>query len=230
MIILEEGKENTITIKVNASMDIAGFSLVLAACGILKTISDITAKNLKVVYSAADVAKTSPNGTYGTLIVYDANGKEYMKYLPLFARVKKVSGDETKDSQTINITIVDTKEVSKSSEGGDMPTPIGEYVTPAQLNQAINAAKTEANEYTDTALDEMETAIIQDQPVEVIDKDGEPMTITVKEAIQQVVEQQTTIEQAMESHIHGGVKDEDHDGQPDNETLYLNTGKDSLTI
>lgn len=50
MIILEEGKQNSIWIKVNASIDISGFSLVLAACGTMKTISDLTAKNLKVEF------------------------------------------------------------------------------------------------------------------------------------------------------------------------------------
>ena len=226
MIILEEGKQNSIWIKVNASIDISGFSLVLAACGTMKTISDLTAKNLKVEFTEQEVAKTSEDGTYGTLIVYDGDGKEYITVVPLFKRVPESEANKTIGFQTIYLTIASTKEASSGSSGGDTPTPIGDYVTKDELNSAISGAK----KYTDDSIDGIETTIINEQPVEVLDKDGNPMTITVQEAVQQVVDQQTTIEQAMESHLHGEIKDEDHDGQPDQETLYLNSGKDKENI
>lgn len=224
MIILEEGKQNSIWIKVNASIDISGFSLVLAACGTMKTISDLTAKNLKVEFTEQEVAKTSEDGTYGTLIVYDGDGKEYITIVPLFKRVPASEASKTIGFQTIYLTIASTKEASSGSSGGDTPT--GDYVTKDELNSAISRAK----KYTDDSIDDIETTIINEQPVEVLDKDGNPMTITVQETAQQVVDQQTTIERAMETHLHGEVKDEDHDGQPDQETLYLNSGKEKETI
>ena len=221
MIVLQSNNTNTVRIKVNASIDVHGFSLVLAACGTLKTITDITDKNLSISFTAEEVSKTSETGTYGELIVYDGDGKEYIKLLPLFKRVPQSVGYETIGNQMILLTISSTKWTSGDSSGGDTPTPAGDYVTPAQMSAAINSVKTENKQYTDEAVSEIETTIIENQPVQVVDSDGQKVEMTVQEAVQQIV-------QAQETHLHGGVKDEDEDGQPDDEMLYLNTGKGEL--
>jgi hypothetical protein len=223
MVMLRENQTNTVKICVDASIDVAGFSLVLAACGVIRTIADISAATLSVSYSAEEVARISSSVTYGTLIVYDAEGAEYMEVLPRFRR----TAADCVGEQTIYLTIASTKEIDGGS-GGD--TPSGDYVTPQQLNQAINRASQAANRYTDEAVEGIETTIIQEQPVHVVDGEGQPISMTVQEAVQQIVNNSEAIEDASESHLHGKVKDEDGDGQPDDETLYLNSGKDSIVI
>lgn len=66
--------------------------------------------------------------------------------------------------------------------------------------------------------------------MQVVDGEGRAVEMTVQEAVQQVVDNSKAIEEAVESHLHGKVQDEDGDGQPDDETLYLNTGKDGIVI
>lgn len=134
MVLLRENETNTVRICVDASIDVAGFSLVLAACGVIRTIADISAASLSVSYSADEVARTSSSVTYGTLIVYDAEGAEYMKVLPRFRRT---AADFVGD-QTIYLTIASTREAGGGSSGGD--TPSGDYVTPSELKKAINTA------------------------------------------------------------------------------------------
>jgi hypothetical protein len=117
MISLVEGMANTVRIKVNSSIDIEGFTAVLAACGVLKTIPDISVDGLKVEYTAEEVSEMSPTGTYGTLEIYDADGKSYITYLPQF---KLISNDDAAlaiGNQTIYITIASTKTPTISSGG-----------------------------------------------------------------------------------------------------------------
>lgn len=211
MVLLRENQTNTVRICVDASIDVAGFSLKLAACGVVRTIADISLGNLSISYSAEEVAKTSRAGVLGMLIVYDAQGQEYMKAAPEFRRTSaNFVGD-----QTIYLTIVSNREAGGGSSGGD--TPSGDYVTPQQLNKAINTASQAAKKYTDEAVGSIETTIIQEQPVQIVDGEGHPMSMTVQEAVQQIVENKSSIE----SKMSGEIKDENHDGQPDDETLYL---------
>lgn len=213
MVLLIENRVNYVWLKVNSAIDINGFSAALAACGVLQTKTDLTANELRFSFTAAQVAKMSKQGTYGTLVVYDGDGKQYIKYLPQFKLVSEAEA-ATARNQTIYITIASTKEASGVSDSSGTSPSGGSGVTMQEVNAAISQA---VNGITQAA--------IQEQPVTVVNQEGEQVTMTVQEAVQQVVEMQTQVEQAMETHMVGNVVDENDDGQPDDETIYFNTNK-----
>ena len=126
---------NTVKIKVNASIDIEGFSAVIAACGVLKTIPDISADELKVEYTASEVSKMSATGTYGTLEVYDADGKFYIAYLPQFTVIPNEDAALAIGDQTIYLTIASTKGANFSSSGGGDSSG---YATKEELQEALS--------------------------------------------------------------------------------------------
>ena len=204
MVKLVENRANTVEIRINAAIDISGFSIVLAACGVLKSKNNLTIDGWKVEYTAEQAEQTSKNGTYGTLIVYDNKGNQYLKYLPFFVLIPESNADSAIGNQVIRLTIASTKEASKGSDSGG-------GVTMDEVNEAIN-----------DAISDIGQTIISTEEVTVETTSGEPVTMTVKESVQQVV-------QAMETHLIGSVKDEDEDGQPDGEILYLDTEKNNLT-
>lgn len=225
MIILVEGLENTIWLKVNASIDISGFSCGLAACGTYKTIPDISKEGLKFVFSASEVSETTRKGIFGTLSIYDSDGKEYLKVMPLFRSVPKAEDYKAIGFDTIYMTVSNN---DTGGTGGDTPTPPepGDYVTHSELTAAMGTAKSEAittaNKYTDDSISGIETTIIEEQPVNVLDSEGNPTSMTVQAAVQSLVLLQAEMQEAMETHVTTSVKDEDGDGKPDGEVLYLN--------
>ena len=171
MIPLVEGKTNTVRIKVNASIDIRGFSAVIAACGVLKTIPDISADELKVEYTASEVSKMSATGIYGTLEVYDADGKFYIAYLPQFNVIPNEDAALAIGNQTIYVTIASTRtpNISSSGGGGD----ISGYATKEELNAALQKIAS-----VQEAVDHAATTHITSHIIDV-DADGQPDDETI---------------------------------------------------
>lgn len=171
MIPLVEGMANTVKIKVNASIDIEGFSAVIAACGVLKTIPDISVDGLKVEYSAEEVAAMSDTGTYGTLEIYDADGKFYIAFLPQFQLIPNEDAALAIGNQTIYVTIASTRtpNISSSGSGGD---PSG-YATKEELNAALQKIAS-----VQEAVDHAATTHITSHIIDV-DADGKPDDETI---------------------------------------------------
>ena len=223
MINLIEGQSNTVWVKIESAINLSGFQLVLAANGVLRTISTIQEKTYSFEYSAAEVANTSTSGTYGTLLITDGT-KEYLKFLPLFVRVPESESYKAIGHQTIYLTIATTFESSMASDSGSSGSGSGgssDYVTQAQLQGAVVAS----NKYTDDKVENIQSETITETPITIVNPTGETVEMTIQQAVQEVVNVQTQVETAMETHLQGGVVDEDSDGQPDDETLYLTTGK-----
>lgn len=218
MIPLVEGMQNTIKVQVETSVDIEGFTAVLAACGVLKTISDLTVEGIKIDFSAEEVASANETGTFGTFQVYDADGNLYMEFLPVFKLIPNDKAPLAIGNQTLYITIASTKVPEDLSDsggggGGDM----SKYATKKEVSNALQ----EANQYTDDQISDIGDVIITTQPVPVQDAEGHPTTMTVQEAVQNVVNVQSAVDHASKTYLTGSVVDEDGDGQPDNETLYF---------
>ena len=131
MIPLVEGIANRVRLKVEASVDIRGFSAVLAASGILKSIPNLTDDSIFVDFTAGEVAgiNAAPEWTYGKLEVYDAEGNFYIAYLPSFCRIPADEAVLAQGNQVLYLTIVSTKGVTYSGGGGDP----SEYATKEDL-------------------------------------------------------------------------------------------------
>lgn len=216
MITLVRGKTNKIGLVVNSSVDISGFSAVLAACPTLKSISDITGSNLFFEFSSEDLSAVPTNPFGGTLIVCDAEGKTYLEFAICFRVVSSNVNSDVVSNQTLYLTIVSTR----GTDGGSTPTPSGDYVTRGELTSAVHGC----NNYTDEKISDIGGVIISTEKIEVQTPDG-PTKITLQEAAQQVADMQADIEEGKTTHTVAHVEDEDYDGQPDGEVLYLNPSK-----
>lgn len=219
MIVLIADQANKIGMKVTSSIDISGFSAELAFAGKVYTIPDITLDDINVVIPAADIEQISDEGAYGTLLVKDADGNTYMMFLPFFRKVAADSKISAVGNQTIYIAIASTRD----SSGGGGGSPSGDYATHEEVADAIRTSKN----YTDEQIEDIGETIVETQPVHVVDARGQPIEMTVQQATQSVVDMQTDIEEGKTTHAIASVKDEDHDGQPDNGVLYLNPSKPS---
>jgi hypothetical protein len=213
MITLVLGKSNKIGLKVRASVDITGYSAVFAACSSLKTIADITGKDLAFEFESGDFTETTKKPFLGTLMTCDAEGKEYLEFAPECQVVDEDSPEAIIGEQTFYLTIASTREAGEGGGGGDL----SDYVTKAQLAVAIKGTK----DYTDEQIENIGEVIIENEQIEVTTPTGTE-TMTVKEAVQQVANMQAEIAEAQATHTIAHVEDEDHDGQPDGGILYLN--------
>lgn len=220
MITLVIGQSNKVGLKVSAPEGLSGFSATLSACGTVKTAVTNDKGDASFVYSAADVAKvtTDKQGEYGTLIITDATGTTRIKALPCFMAVEEDNQSTDKD-RTIFVSV--PKKVNTPSGGGGSSVDPSVYAT----KQELSNAKEENKQYTDEKISDIGTTIISEQAVTVTGEDGQEQQMTVQQAMQNVVNMQSQVTQVVEHNVSWEVKDEDEDGQPDGEILYLTQGK-----
>lgn len=214
MIYLVEGQKNTVWLEVESSIDINGFQAVLAICGKISTATDLTAKSIRFDFTPEEVATTSRDGTYGMLVVYDVTYKEYIKFRPQFKLVSESEAHQAIGRQTIYLTVSSTFDgwMSYSPSAGGSDT----YVTITQLQEAIQ----QSNRYTDSKINDIGEVVVTETPI-VVEQGGETVNMTVLQAMEKVVETQNTVEKLVNNKISGAIIDEDDDGNPDDETLYL---------
>lgn len=220
MITLVIGQVNKVGLKVSAPEGLSGFSATLSACGTVKTAVTNDNGDASFVYSAADVARvtTDKQGEYGTLIITDATGATRIKALPCFIAAEEDTHSTDKD-RTIFVSV--PKKVNTPSSGGGGSVDPSVYAT----KQELRAAKEENKQYTDGKISDIGTTIISEQSVTVTGEDGQEQQMTVKQAMQNVVNMQSQVTQVVEHNVSWEVKDEDEDGQPDGEILYLTQSK-----
>ena len=210
MVVLTKGKESSVTVLVESSINLTGFSAVLTVGTVTKTISQLKVGRTKILFSSGETAGMKLGNSYGNFIVKDGNGNQHMAVYPVF----QVSGTEPRYPQTLDITVVGRfKSVSSGGSGGG--------VTEEELYEAI----TDVKKYADDKISDIGTTIIETQPVTVEVPGEEPVTMTVQEAVANIIKMNDYVEQAEETHLQGGIIDKDGDGQPDDDTLYFNTGK-----
>ena len=220
MITLVIGQVNKVGLKVSAPEWLSGFSATLSACGTVKTAVTNDNGDASFVYSAADVARvtTDKQGEYGTLIIKDATGATRIKSLPCFMAVGEDYHSTDKD-RTIFVPV--PKNVNTPSSGGGGSVDPSVYAT----KQELSAAKEENKQYTDDKISDIGTTIISEQSVTVTGEDGQEQQMTLQQAMQNVVNIQSQVTKVVEHNVSWEVKDEDEDGQPDGEILYLTQGK-----
>lgn len=215
MIVLVEGKENTVWVEADNAVNISGFQATLAACGTVKTITDLSVKNPKFVFTASE-SDPQWNEVYGELRVTDGDGNLYLKWAPQFKVVSQDKAYEAVGNQKMVLSIPYNYDGSSSGGDGSGGTS-GSGVTQAQLREAVEESKG----YTDEKIADVGTVAIETTQVEVVDKDGDPVTMTVKESVQKVQTVSEKVTEIIEKGITGYTLDEDGDGQPDEGVLYF---------
>ena len=198
MIILVKDNDNKIVVDANPTIDVSGFTATLSVCGTVKTIADLGVARPAFEFTA-DESALAGNGTYGELIVYNRKGEVHSKYLPQFKAVPADEGFKADGNQTIVLTIVSRFEHSGAG---------GNYVTPAQMEKAI-----------DKALDGLGQRILTEEKVDVVTPEGETVQRTAQESMEDVAVLQKQVQDAMETHAIVSIEDKDGDGQPDGELL-----------
>ena len=216
MITLVKGKENIITLKVNAVEDLTGFSASLFACGVEKTQALENGKPSELIFSAEEVAAVSETscGEYGTLTISDPTGEVRLKVQPQFRLMEFKDSQTVVPDQTIYVSL--PYAIKAVEEGGGSIDP-SKYATKSDVTEAEQASK----RYTDEQISGIGDVIITGQEITVVDGDGHEKQMTVQQAAQNVVDMQSTLDKAMAHSVSWEVKDEDEDGQPDEETLYF---------
>ena len=104
MIYLIADRANTVKVEINSGMRLEGFSAVLTACGVTKTISDLTKTRLEVEYSAEE-SNHGGNGVFGELLIKDIDGKVCLKLFPQFKTVPSQESYKAVGTQVIPVTI-----------------------------------------------------------------------------------------------------------------------------
>ena len=219
MIVLAKGRENIILLKVNAAENLNGFSAVLAACGTGRTITGLSGDSLQFVFSSQDVAKVteSQSGEYGTLTIYDEDGKSRIKARPQFRLVD--IGDEVVPAADRTIFISLPKKIDMADGGGGgggSSQDLSNYATKTDLANA----KSENKQYTDDKISDVGETIISEQKITVTEG-GVEKEVTVQEVVQNVHDMKEALDKAIANSGSWEVKDEDGDGQPDDGILYF---------
>lgn len=198
MVKLIKGKANTIKVDVSSTIVYTGFSAVLEVGGYGKSIPNLADKGASIVFDSAEVDAIGDEVCYGNLTISDASNKVYYR---LRVEFKAVATERAaKGCQTLPITLATTyKEYSGSGGGGD-----GE------------AIYQRCKEYVDTEIDNIGQNIIQNESI-TVEVEGQPVHMTMKEAVTNVVEMKTKVDKQVDV----TYDDEDHDGLPDNETLVI---------
>lgn len=220
MITLSKGKINRVWLKVSAAESLSSFAASLAACGTYKTVVTDDKGEAVFVFSASQVESVTTDfkGEYGTLTITDEDGEVRIKALPCFRLIEDDSGITDKD-RTIFVSL--PKKVKTATGGGGGDIDLSAYATKKELNNA----KAETKAYTDDKISDIGETIISEQQITVTGEDGAEQQMTVQDAVQSLVNMQTSVSQIVEHNVSWEVKDEDEDGQPDGEILYLTQGK-----
>ena len=222
MIRVVAAQENNITVCVASSIDTDGFSAQISFSGVDKTLSEIyDGKEYGLTFSAEEVAQFVDTPTYGTIIVLDSDGNEYQKSLVKIEVVPEEEWFKAIDYSTIAITLAANwvGNVEEGGGGGDMSN----YVTKSQLRES-NA---DNKRYTDEKVGDVVVEALERQTVTVKDQDGHDVSMTVKDSVQNSVTIKGTVDNLVETSLKGKIKDEDDDGMPDDDTIYLYTGNDA---
>ena len=195
MIKLVREKVNRVSVGVTAIIDYSGFSATLDLLGSTKTLSDLSAKNLFIEFSASEVEKVKDT-TYGTLTVLNKEGKVHSRCLVTFSAV-----DDEREAagwQRLIITLVallkyegSRRDPSGGGGGGD--------VDPDEIRE-----------------------IVRTTPITVTDPEGQQETVTVDQMAELLVDVNAEVQEAKKKHVTGYTKDDDSDGKPDEEILYFN--------
>lgn len=193
MIKLVKEKVNRVTVGVTAIIDYSGFSANLDFLGTSKTLSDLSAKNLFIEFSASEVEKVKDT-TYGTLTVLNKEGKVHSRCLVTFSAV-----DDEREAagwQRLIITLVALLKYEGSRRD---PSGGGGEVDPDKIRE-----------------------IVRTTPITVTDPEGQQETVTVNQMAGMVVDINAEVEEARKKYLTGYTEDEDSDGKPDGEILYFN--------
>ena len=216
MIRLIEGQDNQVEMSVASSVDTTGFTVKVTFCGDVKTVSEIKdGGSYTLTFSAADVA-TVPDGLFfGTVEVLTSNGDTYKKDYVQIERVKSLGN--AIDYQKLPLVLAATWVGEDSGGGGG-----GDYVTHSELQESSANDRS----YTDEKVSDVVVEALEGQTVTIKDKDGHDISLTVKESMQNTENLKGSVQELEENQMSGSVIDEDpQDGQPDDETLYFDTGK-----
>lgn len=208
MIYLVADRVNTIKVEVNSGMRLKGFTAVLIACGVSKTIPDLTKTGLEVEYSEEE-SNHGGNGVFGELLIKDVDGKVCLKICPQFKTVPSQESYKAIGTQVISVTIPPMfNENGGGGGGGD--------VTKEWVDNEIQEA-----------ISDLGQTIIQDEEVTVLDPEGHPVTMTVKDSLETVLALQERVDN--NKHVRTEIKDEDQDGKPDGEVLYFKTDNEKTS-
>lgn len=221
MIRLALGKNNRVGVRVSAPEMLSGFSVSLSACGTEKSSITNDKGYAWIDFSKDEVATVTTDmaGEYVTLTITDGSGVLRLKAMPCFRAIED-NGTITDKDRTIFVAV--PKKINTPSSGSSGDTDLSSYATKQDLANSSNENK----KYTDEKVSDIGDTIISEQQVTVAGEDGKPQQITVKQAVQNVVDMQTQVTHVLEHHVSWEVKDEDEDGQPDGEILYINSEKD----
>lgn len=201
MLILVKNKKNAIWIKPNSAIDTTGFSASLIALDTTKTIDSLPPEGRCFVFSAEECAKSGI--FYGTLLIYNAEGKVYRTYMPGFKFVSEEEAWKAAKNQTIVLSLSQDFRGTGGGGGGGG----GDYPTRAEVQQMI-----------DDAISDIGQVIVQTEQIPVINPDGSTSEITLAAVAQLMVDAENT-------YLKGHVLDEDSNIEPDDGILYLDNVK-----
>lgn len=210
MIRLVEGKENTIKVNVASSIDTTGFSIKIMASSNVKTIPDVEdGKTYDITFTADDVSAIPSSPFYGLISIIGSDGEAYQNSHIEIQKVHEIEWYKAIDFSSIPVTIA-ANWVGIPEDGGGGGGDMSKYATKDQL------AKTSAadRQYTDEKVSDVIIDALENQTVTVKDKDGQEVTRTVKESMQETEDLKGDID----TRLKGGTKEEY------NETIYLYTG------
>ena len=193
MIKLVKEKVNRVSVGVTAIIDYSGFSATLELMGISKTLSDLSAKNLWLEFSPAEVENIEET-TYGTLTVLNKERKIHSKCLVTFSAVD--TEREAAGWQRLIITLVSLLKYEGSRrdpQGGG-----GGDIDPEKIRE-----------------------IVRTTPITVVGPGGHLETMTVEETADRLVDVDAEVQDARKKHLISYTTDDDSDGQPDDETIYF---------
>ena len=168
MVRLVRDKENRISVKVTASVDYSGFSASLSIPGVEKIIPDLSARNIRIDFSPAEVESIGQNAQC-VLTVYNAEGEVYVNNMVWFETVATES--EALGHQNISIVIVSLikYEGGKSRPDEELDKIIEEKVDKA-MTESVDA---KVEEYVDEIIDDKVAAVVdvilEDKVEKVVD-------------------------------------------------------------
>lgn len=156
MVRLVRDKENRISVQVTASVDYSGFSASLSIPGVEKIISDLSARNMRIDFSPAEVESVGKNAQC-VLTVYNAEGEVYVNNIVWFETVATES--EALGHQVISIVLVS---LIKYEGGKSRPDEELDKI----IEEKVDKAMTES---VDAKVEECVDEIIDDKVAGAVD-------------------------------------------------------------
>lgn len=200
MIKLAKGRDNSVMLKVSVAESLESFSANLMICGTVKKIEKLSEAGDRISFTASEIDTALAvigEEHFGTLLISDSGGNCRLKAQPQVNIVDDGECAITASDQLICCSLPNKMVIAPDSGGGcggDTPD-LSNYVTKTVLNNA----KAEVKQYTDDQISNVGTTIIMEQPVTIIDKDGNPKQMTVQESMQNVVVVQSEVAESTET-------------------------------